>query len=272
MISCIDNEELGVFSFLKSQPIAFESGVDRFKNAGIYKQDFPGNKNLNIGPGSYNPPNASVKSFQSSKPKIEWQQMAVLRLPNAPSIPSHNNVFGYEETMDGELIQQQNPEKVYSGSRGDSVGPGQYEMKNLVNRNTGTNWHSSKVNRPIFTARGAKNNMIGPGSYEIIKCMGTASQKVRGTSCFVSAVPKSTACIKENITRPTDDEEEFDENPPGPGSYNPKFGAFEQRSFPGPIQQFGCTAVRFSQVKNAMGSTLGPGQYGDFRQNYVYFL
>jgi len=24
--------------------------------------------------------------------------MAMVKLPNAPSIPSHNNVFGYEET------------------------------------------------------------------------------------------------------------------------------------------------------------------------------
>lgn len=30
--------------------------------------------------------------------KAEWQQMAMVRLPGAPSIPSHNNIYGYEET------------------------------------------------------------------------------------------------------------------------------------------------------------------------------
>jgi len=33
---------------------------------------------------------------KSAKP--EWQQINFVRLPNAPSIPSHNLVFGYEET------------------------------------------------------------------------------------------------------------------------------------------------------------------------------
>ena len=52
-------------------------------------------------------------------------------MPNPPSIPSHNNVFGYEENAKGELIRQKNTENVHTGVREDRVGPGEYiiEMK-----------------------------------------------------------------------------------------------------------------------------------------------
>jgi len=52
------------------------------------------------------------------------QQMV---LPNAPSIPSHQNVFGYEENQRGELIKQKNQEKVLTGVGIDTAGPGHYE-------------------------------------------------------------------------------------------------------------------------------------------------
>ncbi len=38
-------------------------------------------------------------------PKPEWQQVTWNRMPNPPSIPSHENVFGYEENPTGELIK-----------------------------------------------------------------------------------------------------------------------------------------------------------------------
>lgn len=47
--------------------------------------------------------------------------------PNAPSIPSHNNVFGYEENQRGELIKQKNAIKTYKGVGEDRVGPGDYD-------------------------------------------------------------------------------------------------------------------------------------------------
>ena len=47
--------------------------------------------------------------------------MNVIRRADPPSIPSHNQVFGYEETPEGEVIPQQNPDKIYSGEKGDTV-------------------------------------------------------------------------------------------------------------------------------------------------------
>lgn len=49
-------------------------------------------------------------------------------MPNPPSIPSHNNVFGYEEDGHGKMVRQKNTEKVYAGDIKDSVGPGNYEI------------------------------------------------------------------------------------------------------------------------------------------------
>lgn len=47
-------------------------------------------------------------------------------MPNPPSIPSHENVFGYEENDVGELMRQKNTENVHTGVGKDTVGPGQY--------------------------------------------------------------------------------------------------------------------------------------------------
>lgn len=57
----------------------------------------------------------------------------VLKNPQAapPSIPSHNSVFGYEYA-EGKFIQQQNPEKHFSGVGPDKVGPGHYNQKRSI--------------------------------------------------------------------------------------------------------------------------------------------
>ena len=54
---------------------------------------------------------------------VAWNKM-----PNPPSIPSHQNVFGYEENEQGDLVKQKNTEVVYAGEKKDTVGPGQYEI------------------------------------------------------------------------------------------------------------------------------------------------
>jgi len=215
--------------------------------------------------------------------KCDWQQMAVVRLPNAPSIPSHNNVFGYEETPNGELIQQQNPEKIFAGTASDTVGPGHYEIKREIVRKSGTNWHASKVKRLGFLDSKNDTAAVGPGSYDPLKPVASPQQKVRGTSVFVSTVPKALGGEKltpprinsQGDTADDDNDDEEDDNEeavPGPGHYNPKAGAFENKFAPSGIQQFGHTAPRFMQPRATLGNTLGPGQYGDFRQSMVFSI
>ena len=52
-----------------------------------------------VGPGAYNVTSGNQQKGKARKALCtEWQQMVMVKLPYAPSIPSHNNVFGYEET------------------------------------------------------------------------------------------------------------------------------------------------------------------------------
>jgi hypothetical protein len=43
------------------------------------------------------------------------------RAPTAPSIPTHAQSYGYEETRSGELIRQKPPHEGFSGSGADTV-------------------------------------------------------------------------------------------------------------------------------------------------------
>eukprot|EP00826_Nyctotherus_ovalis_P052067 TRINITY_DN6558_c0_g1_i17.p1 TRINITY_DN6558_c0_g1~~TRINITY_DN6558_c0_g1_i17.p1 ORF type:complete len:268 (+),score=32.55 TRINITY_DN6558_c0_g1_i17:811-1614(+) len=137
----------------------------------------------------------------------------------------------------------------------------------MTSRRTGTNWHSSRASRFIFTESEAKNN-VGPGTYDAVRGIGLSKSKAKGTSSFTSAVPKSAFAITERPGRLQEDEEEYFEHPPGPGSYNPKSGAFEQRPFPSSIQQFGATASRFG-TSNPLGTNLGPGYYAEGKKHAV---
>ena len=49
-------------------------------------------------------------------------------LPKPPSIPSHDNVFGYEENDRGELIRKKDSKETHSGVKNDRVGPGEYSV------------------------------------------------------------------------------------------------------------------------------------------------
>ena len=61
---------------------------------------------------------------------------------NPPSIPSHDNVFGYEENQNGALVKQKNTEKLHTGLKYDTVGPGDYEIvKPIGAAKKGPTWH-----------------------------------------------------------------------------------------------------------------------------------
>jgi hypothetical protein len=50
----------------------------------------------------------------------------MIKSTDAPSIPSHNNIYGYEEDDRGQLIKQVNKLPNMTGVGADSAGPGQY--------------------------------------------------------------------------------------------------------------------------------------------------
>lgn len=237
----VESSELDLPEALRVQPIAFASKAVRFKISP--KKEFPGiSLIVKLGPGSYNIESGLPRSY---KRKAECRQVTG-RAPTAPSIPSHDFVFGYEETPSGDLVKQQNPDKTSAKA---TIGPGEYEVEQAKAK--GTNWHASKVYRPILLK--PKENNIGPGSYEIQYTI--ASNKGHGTSCFKSAVPK--LALKE-----ASDSSE-DEELPGPGHYNPRIGAFERRSVTSQVQRFGLTAARFTE---RCKTDVGPGQYNNMTQ------
>ena len=68
------------------------------------------------------------------------------------------------------MIQQLNPEKVFTGEGNDKIGPGHYDIKkSAINKNKGTNWHLSNVGREFTNQvkKETEKSRVGPGSYEV---------------------------------------------------------------------------------------------------------
>ena len=81
----------------------FASRVKRFQGSelGGQQKDVPG-------PGQYFKEPEWVKKRQTNAGWNKSQSTALM--PNPPSIPSHDFVFGYEENAAGKLIRQSNTE------------------------------------------------------------------------------------------------------------------------------------------------------------------
>ena len=74
-----------------------------------------------------------------SKQKIKIKK--INEFQRIPTIPSKIQEFGFDILDNGSLVQKQNPDmyKTFSGEKGDTVGPGSYEIEKPSNwRKTGT--------------------------------------------------------------------------------------------------------------------------------------
>lgn len=257
----------------------FASKVPRFKD---------GRKptNQNLGPGRYVPDDAWAKDSKRP-PKPEFHQIQWQREANPPSIPSHDFVFGYEETNTGGLKRQKNPEKVTTGLKTDVVGPGQYNVPDTFSKTHKgvVKWKKSKSKR----FNGKKQNqveLVGPGHYQVEKTEMFPIYKYKQSSVFASRVERATSVqikkrTRHNIpvgrTRPitayqkmvrgavgyigtelsSDDEGDF----PGPGAYNnATVTAFNPKQVPQRQQFFGSTVARFDD-KSKRRDKVGPGSY-----------
>jgi hypothetical protein len=170
-------------------------------------------------------------------------------LSNAPSIPTKNNCYGYEESSNGQLTINENPEQTFTGRKEDSVGPGQYEVGGLFKRKDGSNWHSSCAMRFLPISQAIAK--VGPGSYNVdsgIKGYG----KTFGSSPFLSTVPKLPTNTSRYVAEDSSGESE-DETEPGPGHYNPDITFHTQRA---PTKK----SIP-SKPYEPRQSTLGPGYY-----------
>lgn len=120
-------------------------------------------------------------------------------MPDPPSIPSHNAIFGYEETegrsglpSDGDLLRQRNPDVVFSGEGEDKIGPGHYSVNPSMGgpnkRNIkGAQWHLSKSKRSMVESQ-ALPEAVGPGSYDIKIQKDSPHKANKQSSIFASRV------------------------------------------------------------------------------------
>lgn len=230
---------------------SFSSHINRFK--------LPGNPELVPGPGTYN----IVNSFSGPKHQVfNKKDPLILSMPTVPSIPSQNQAFGYDETMFGDLILQKNPNEVYSGKPYDSVGPGQYNPKPVIEiyGKKGPVWHKSNSKREFLKT--SEPSSLGPGTYTIDRSQ--TVYKLKSSAAFVST------CKRDSFIPIDEDYLEghkvYDEDgTPGPGhyyrnfseSYNPKLVEF---------QKFGSGSRRFNEKVNKMPGP-GPGHYLGSKNN-----
>jgi len=158
----------------KSKNIAFFSKEKRFKERPGY--DFPG-------PGEYDDNNQMffVRNSLRKKKKKNYSNgrkksaNSLIRKDKAPvspfrvaTIPSKNFCFGFDVNSKGELYVKNDPDKEIKclGEKGDSVGPGAYEIAKLNNWNKNViSWEkqSKSIRNPLCNSqeieRSAKINI-----------------------------------------------------------------------------------------------------------------
>lgn len=108
---------------------------------------------LSLFPGSYD-----IKStFELKKTKKLPKHVNVLDALNitttatkAPSIPTRFQSYGYEASNDGRLVLQEPSAYGYTGIKGDTVGPGDYEPTDKIRYKTVPTSNFAKVGRLII--------------------------------------------------------------------------------------------------------------------------
>ena len=223
-----------------------------------FKSEKPG---ASPGPGSYDAP-ADWSKPRKQPVKQDWNTMNWLRLPSAPSIPAQNQAFGYDETNNGELVMQKNPEKVHAGTAKDSVGPGQYNARKPeeIWTNKGTAWYKYRGKRHVSTAPNKGN--LGPGAYNEFQLNLAPMYKYRPNAIFVSKTHRDVQVQDTNA----EDTQETKPELPGPGQYYTQAQSdFRPKKVPASMQFFGSTSARFPS-KPPPNPALGPGVYGELRK------
>ena len=130
-----------------------------------------GNNNI-PGPGFYFPKISQKKNFSIKKienpieinnklEKIRRQEFSLI-----PTIPSKKQTHGFEITDNGDLIQKQDPDmyKTFTGEKGDTVGPGSYEIEKPNHwLRTGTEWSKFRTTRDSKGKKRENEKNMGDG-------------------------------------------------------------------------------------------------------------
>lgn len=94
-----------------------------------------------------------IKKGSRYKAPEAKQRVNYARSPSAPSIPNRHQSYGYEEDPSGKLVMQKSPERIHTGAKLDTVGPGEYELAGSPLKGKAPTWANSKADRGTKVSR-----------------------------------------------------------------------------------------------------------------------
>ena len=299
-----ENDRINLLTKGKTGDIYFLLNTEK-KGFNIKSKRFKVIQNINntLGPGEYfkerkDKNNNKLKKLKENEIFIN-KKINIIKnneYLKIPTIPSKENTFGFDILNNGELIQRQNPEmyKTFTGEKGDTVGPGSYEIEKPNNwLKTGTSWSklrsvrdcnkndfSTSVSTTNFSE--SKNNMSNniksvisgrnnknysqAKSYDLMDKYNNynikQSKKLNNKSVFNLVVTNCKRNNKKKANKIKTFESIIKNVTPGPGYYyNAKdSSSFKTKKIPELKQFFGSSITRFENKKSVTNS-IGPGEY-----------
>jgi len=216
----------------------------------------------------------------------EGANVVWFRNPSAPSIPAHDQSYGYETGANGKLVRQPPPPGGFSGKADDAPGPGDYHQEtgdfgagNMhSSAKPGAGWSRSKAKRDFRTpGAGGDKDVPGPGTYNLVPSTAPAASSSgrpltgysTSSTAFEGVELGGTAPFKSGTGRfgkAKGSRLKKQEKSPGPGAYTLP-SSLKVHSRPEHLQFFGSTSRRSTDVDPTSYAapftmkTPGPGSY-----------
>ena len=268
--------------------------------------------NSQPGPGQYfqntkldNLEKKKVKNLKENEVFVS-KKLSIIKsseFQKIPTIPSKDKKFGFDILNNGTLIQKQNPDmyRTFTGEKGDTVGPGSYEIEKPNNwHKTGTSWSKFRVvrdcnknlNKNDFSSSMAttnysdfkKNNnnnllsgVLGSNSSDFTDRINfninsksninnekkRSNKKTNKKNVFNLMIETCKNNNKKKSQIPKTLENIIKKITPGPGYYYDQraFTSFKVNYVPEYKQYFGSKLARFLNNKSKATNSLGPGDY-----------
>jgi len=172
--------------------------------------------------------------------------------PTAPSIPTWEQSFGYDQAKNSGTLQARAP-KEKRLKKNETAGPGAYEISgNLLHESLGTSFHKSQSTRKPFKVT---NEFPGPGNY-----IGTTAPSITGLAPQLKEHFKPTSAFASTQRR----FRSFRKKIPGPGEYLCDRKPNSELFALGKIQCFGSMQKRKTDIGESTNP--GPGSYNQTSQ------
>ncbi|XP_067944512.1 sperm-tail PG-rich repeat-containing protein 2-like [Watersipora subatra] len=210
------------------------------------------------GPGAYQLRNLEVNGKSKKPPTESRARLVIVRKPEAPSIPTPGQAYGFEENEDGTLRRQDPPE------RDTSIGPAFYSAEKPHTKVTetykGIHWGKYSTKRTDFSGKAGP----GPAEYDPQLDITTGMEHLNlrnedRSKKFDAKIPRYHEWVVK---------EEEKKSVPGPGRYDinsgfdPEVKKLNQEGIEVEHPPFLSQSRRFGANKNAIPA---PGTYNDPR-------